>query len=413
MSMVFYGIFFISFHMEMQAMDLSRKRERDRLAPRADSYWQRLEEGAYLGFRRGPDTWHARFRGRDGKQQYQPLGEALEYDEAKQRAEDWLTQLSGSPVRVVKRDTVIAALLSYVADLRRHGRHAAAKKAEGQFKTVLGFDAEQERYKDELADLGLEKATKDDFLDWRGRIEPERLPRTVNRYVRAVQAGLNRAHELGHVGNPATWRMQSLADDDESETAVFLTPLQRKGLKAAADQKAGAFLRSLELTGGRPGELAAATTADFDGKRLKLSHRKGRPPKLRSRSVVLDKEGIDFFTLQAEGKSPTAYLFTTPKGNPWRRDEWAEAVRTAIAAHNKEAKGLEIIPIEASAYSFRHARISELLQIYAIDPITVAAQTGTSVRMIERTYFKFIESAMVQRLASLKATDAPPLDAKR
>lgn len=50
---------------------------RDRLKPRSDCYWQRLAEGAYLGFRRGPDTWHARFRGKDGKQQYQPLGEAL------------------------------------------------------------------------------------------------------------------------------------------------------------------------------------------------------------------------------------------------------------------------------------------------------------------------------------------------
>lgn len=384
-------------------MDLSRKRGRDRLEPRRDCYWQRLDEGAYLGFRRGPDTWHARFRGRDGKQQYQPLGEALEYDEAKQRAENWLTQLSGSPVRSVKRGTVIAALLTYVADLRRHGRHAAANKAEGQFKTVLGFDAPHERYKDELADLELEKATKDDFLDWRARIEPERLPRTVNRYVRAVQAGLNRAHELGHVGNPATWRMQSLADDDESDTAVFLTPLQRKGLKAAANQEAAAFLRGLELSGGRPGELAVATIADFDGKRLKLSHRKGRPPKLRSRSVVLDQEGIDFFTLQAQEKPPTAFLFATPKGNPWRRDEWADAVRAAITAHNREATGQAVIPPEASAYSFRHARISELLQVYGVDPITVAAQTGTSVRMIERTYFKFIESAMLQRLAGLKA----------
>ena len=56
----------------------------------------------------------------------------------------------------------------------------------------------------------------------------------------------------------------------------------------------------------------------------------------------------------------------------------------------------------ASAYSFRHARISELLQVYGVDPLTVAAQTGTSLRMIERTYFKFIRSAMLEKLSSLK-----------
>jgi hypothetical protein len=37
-----------------------------------------------------------------------------------------------------------------------------------------------------------------------------------------------------------------------------------------------------------------------------------------------------------------------------------------------------------SADSFRHARISELLQLYGIDPLTVAGQSGTSLAMIER-----------------------------
>jgi hypothetical protein len=36
-------------------------------------------------------------------------------------------------------------------------------------------------------------------------------------------------------------------------------------------------------------------------------------------------------------------------------------------------------------------------------PATVAAQTGTSLRMIERTYFKFIRSAMLEKISGLKA----------
>ena len=82
---------------------------------------------------------------------------------------------------------------------------------------------------------------------------------------------------------------------------------------------------------------------------------------------------------------------------------WAEEVRSAIAVHNKSARGEARLPTEASAYSFRYARISELLQVYGVDPLTVAAQTGTGLRMIERTYFKFIRSAMLEKLASLKA----------
>jgi integrase len=331
------------------------------------------------------------------------LGEAIEFDEAKERAESWLSQLAGSPVRSVKRSTVVAALETYLTDLRRHDRREAANKAEDQYKTALNFDGKTKRYDDPLARLSLEEATKDDFLEWRDRLRHGRLPRTVNRYVRAITAGLNRAHQLGHVGSPAAWSIQALADDDESETAVLLSPTQRKGLIDAASAECAALLRGLELSGARPKELAEATCADFDGERLKLSHRKGRPPKLRSRYVVLGADGVVYFRKQAHGKSPKDRLFAASDGKPWRRDMWAQEIRSALVLHNKHARAEARIPEGASAYSFRHARISELLQVYRVDPLTVAAQTGTSLRMIERAYFKFIPSAMLEKLASLSA----------
>jgi integrase len=383
--------------------DLSRKRDREQLVARREPYWQRLGAGAYLGFRRGPDTWVVRFRGRDEKQQYSSLGDGLDFDEAKRRAEAWLSQCASSSVRTVKRDTVSAALETYLADLRRHDRADAAKKAEGCFKTALRFDSKAKGYKDPLAELQLEDVTLDDFLEWRDRLRPGRLPRTVNRLVRAVSAGLNRAHRLGHLGNPGAWRLEQLPDDNESETAVFLTPAQRRALIAAASPAAADFLRGLELSGARPKELASAVAGDFDGERLKLSHRKGRTPKLRTRYVVLNDEGVAFFAKQKKEKLPFALLFTVDGQKPWRRHLWAQEVRAAIAAHNKKARSTERIPTEASAYSIRHARISELLQVYGVDPLTVAAQTGTSLRMIERTYFKFIRSAMLEKLANLKA----------
>jgi hypothetical protein len=37
-----------------------------------------------------------------------------------------------------------------------------------------------------------------------------------------------------------------------------------------------------------------------------------------------------------------------------------------------------------------------------VDPLTVAAQTGTSLAMIEKAYLKFIPSAMVEKLAAVK-----------
>ena len=102
--------------------NLSRKRERERLAVRHTPYFQRSGWGAFVGFRRRPDTWPARFRTRDAKQSHKFLGGHLEFDEAKRQAETWLAQLAGCEVRSVKRSTVHEALEAPLADLRRHGR---------------------------------------------------------------------------------------------------------------------------------------------------------------------------------------------------------------------------------------------------------------------------------------------------
>ena len=376
--------------------DLSRKRERERLAVRHTPYFQRIGRGAFLGFRRGPDTWSARFRGRDGKQAHRFLGGPLEFDEAKRQAEAWLAKLAGSAVRSVKRATVREAAEAYLADLRRHGRVDTAREVESRFNTVL--------YEDVLADLDLEAVTRDDFLEWRDRLLEGRQPRTVNRHARSVRAALNQAVELGYLGNPAAWRLKALSDDvDESgETAVFLDATQRTAVIAAASPAAGRFFRGLELTGARPKELAATVVADFGGQRLRLAHRKGRPVKLRPRHVVLGAEAIEFLKEQSADKLPPAPLFTEDGETPWRRHVWAREMRAAIAKHNEQARGNKRISTDASAYSFRHARISELLQIYGVDPLTVAAQTGTSVAMIEKAYPRFIPSAMQEKLAALK-----------
>ena len=177
---------------------------------------------------------------------------------------------------------------------------------------------------------------------------------------------------------------------------------QRAALIAASDPHAAAFFRGLELTGARPKELASATVGDYDGETLRLAHRKGRPPRLRVRHVVLSTDGIRFFDEQTSGKLPKALIFARDGSRPWERSPWATAFRAAAAAVNETARGKERIPPAASAYSFRHARISELLQVHGIDPLTVAAQTGTSLRMIEKAYHRFIASAMREKLAAVK-----------
>lgn len=382
---------------ETTLADLSRKRERERLKPRREPYWMRLNKGQYLGFRRGADTWHVRMRDRARKQHQSALTSASEYDDAKRAAERWLKQMGSAPVRRAARGTVQEALETYLTWLREQGRESTAKTIEPKFKKVV--------WDDDLANIPLHALVRDDMREWRERLREGRQPRSINRIVRDVQAGLNRALVEGHVGDKMAWALDPLADDIEEggESAVILSPGQRKALIKAAVPAAADFMRGLELTGARPSELAAATVADLDVKHgtLRLMHRKGRPARLRPRSVVLSRDGVTFFAKQGKHKLPAVRLFLSPDDRPWERQKWAEEIRAAAAIVNARAKGRNRIPPGASAYGFRHARISELLQVHGVDPLTVALQTGTSIRMIEKAYFRFIPPALREKLAAV------------
>jgi len=387
--------------------DISRKRERERLKPRREPYWQRLDKGRYLGFRRSKvyarSTWIARLRGRDGKQNYSalPAVHVDDYDEAKKAAEKWLKQMGAAPSRRKARGTVREALEYYLQLLRKKGRDNTARTIERKFKKLV--------WDDPLAAIPTHKldSAGDDVEEWRDRIKDGRQPRSVDRIYRDLKAGLNLARKKGFVIEPNAYNLEPLADDldgEPGEAAVFLDPHHRKALIDKALPAAAEFMRGLELTGARPGELAAAIVSDLDKRHgtLQLKHRKGRPPKLKTRSVVLSGDGLAFFKKQAKSKLPGARLFLDPDGRPWVRKKWAEEMRAAAAIVNARAKGKNRIPVGATAYSFRHARISELLQVGGVDPLTVALQTGTSVKMIEKYYHKLIPSAIKEKLEQIE-----------
>src|ERR1019366_478889 len=135
---------------------------------------------------------------------------------------------------------------------------------------------------------------------------------------------------------------------------------------------------------------------------VSFSAYRGRSGKLRVRQVYLEPQSFAFFKARAKDKTPLAPLFTEDGVQSWRRHTWGGAMNAAIKAVNAKARGAGRIPPTASAYSFRHARISELLQTFGIDPITVAIQCGTSAKMIEDYYFKLIPSAMKAKLAAAR-----------
>lgn len=383
----------------MSGHNLKGKDARRRLTIRREPYWQDQGKGCAIGFRRGPDTWIARWHNPATKQHhYLALKEATEFEDAKDAAQTWWRSISGGASGSVVRGTVLEALRAYVASKREHGRDA--DDIERRIKlTVEGKG---------FASIKVEQLTQASFAAWRTSLLPGRTNRTVNREVRAIIAGLNWAVKRGGFpGNPLAWSVEPLADDIEDEAdraAVFLNEQQRAAIiNALVDHPDAAhFLRGLEFTGARPGELAKATVADFDGERLTLRSRKGKTGKIRARCIDLSTEGVAFMREQCKDKTPAAPLFVDKHtGTFWAGYRWAKAIRYGIQQANKGLKGKERIPVTASAYSFRHACISELLQVR--DPVTVARHHGTSVAMIEKYYFKFIPGSVKAALDGLKS----------
>ena len=341
---------------------LFTKADRAKLPERMEPYWYPLRKGAAVGYRaKATGTWILRYTDRvTGRSRYEALGSHADFSAAKTTAEAKLKKVTESIHRLPARGTVRDALCAYVRHKRSIGRRASAWDAGQRFRLTVGRKSAFGRMK--LADV-----MRDDVEGWRNGLRKGRQPRSVNRQVRAVVAALNYAVSHGHDGRREAWKLDHLADDAETNTAVFLTDEQRSRLVAVAPPTLAALLTGFTHTGARPSELAKAIVADFDSKSatITLRHNKGRGGKLRSRAVALSDAGVTFFRAQASGKLPKAPLISNDEGLRWTDQQWCAGIEKAIAAANETAKKpAQRVPAGASAYSFRHTRISELLQLY-------------------------------------------------
>jgi integrase len=390
---------------------IEKQAQRDRLPMRHEPFWHSLGDRRAVGYRNDKKKgstghWIARWReegahGIAGKKHFEPLKEARDFDEACAAATEWFKKISAGNVRKITRGTVNDALAAYVKHLRTIGRARTADEVEARFKLTVG-DKPFGRQK-------LEAVTRQDVEHWRDGLRKGREPRSVNRQARALIAGLNHAVlQADYTGNVKAWALTHLVDEGEEHSAVFLTAAQRDRLiKYAPSPAAGAMMTAYAHLACRPAELEKAVVADFDpiGGSVTLKHRKGKGAVLRTRAVPLDDAGHVFFTTQCKGKTPLAPLVSDPSGKPWTKKQRTIAMRAAIEAADAAAESPEQrLPEGVVTYSFRHSKISQWLQVDEIGELSVAKAAGTSIAMLERTYFRFIGSAMKAKLNAGKNT---------
>jgi len=359
---------------------IDTKTGRAKLAPRREPYWHKLASRHYLGFRKlkdGGGSWIARHTSTDRKHSYDQIGDSsvMEFDKAAEAARQWCQHKEQG---FVVGYTVDQAIVDYEEHLKVEKSARAAKDTRQRLDKHLS---------PALGKVELAKLTAVQFKRFRDGMvkvsdDPEAVRRskdTANRVLNMAKAALNLAFRTGMTATDTAWRRVAAFRDVGQERKLFLTDKQVTALLSASVGALRALVEAAILTGARYGELTGARVRDFDAKggTLHLSGKTG------GRTVYLSDRAVTFFKKQTTDKLPSAWLLPRDDGEQWGRDHHHRPFREAA----KAAK----LPREAVFYSLRHYAISKAL-LAGVQPQVVAENTGTSLRMIEKHYGKFLRT---------------------
>jgi len=378
---------------------------RSKLAPRREPYWMALPDidGAYVGFRRGPDTWIARIR-EDGKQYLHSLGRYADHKDAVRAARSWvLARKKG----VLNHDAAVKdACEAYFKNLESEKGRRAAKEAEARLRRwVLGRKFKtRERPAHSIAKIPLASLRSDHLKDWRNGLVPiglkgdelRKARASANRNLASLIAALNYAYRERLVATDFAWTVDlKFKDTQARKQRRFVTPAERKALLLASQGAIHDFIEGLILIGARPIELTRLNVSDFDpiACSLALTSYKGRRANASVRHFPLRVVKADKLIKRlCKNKLPTAPIFQRDDGQRWQHSDWDDLVRDARDKANLK---------NLTAYDLRHTFITEALT-GGVDPLTVAEMVGTSLQQITITYGKLIENHALKAFAQVK-----------
>lgn len=374
--------------------NIEKAGDRSKLEPRREPYWDRIEAGCYLGYRKledGTGTWIARWRNEEGGQKYHAIGStpSVGYDAAVKAARQWFAQCKGGSTEVI---TVEEACRRYVIDRRTEKGEGTAKDAEGRFNRLV--------YGTKFGKIKLPSLRTAHIADWRNaqvaqdddaEDDPDakrRAKDSANRNLATLKAALNLAYRMGLASSTEQWDRVQSYQEVAKRRDVSLSMLDRKKLITAASPDLKVFLNAMLLTACRPGELAGCMVGDLDpAGLLTVAGKTGR------RTIPISPKALALLKSSAGDRDLDEPLLTR-SGVAWTRFEWRDAFQEA-----RRAAGL---PEKVVMYSLRHVAISEML-VAGIDPMTVSKIAGTSIAMISSNYGHLIKERVVEQLARVKA----------
>lgn len=396
--------------------------DRSALTPRREPYWEQLTRGQHLGYRKSskqtPGTWIARYTTPSSyKVITHPLGDfgalpaSQRRDAAVEKARAWFKHINegGTP----ESKTVEDACNHYVEHLRRVKGEKAAEDARTRFQGYVLNDRK-------FAGTELSKLTPATIGDWRKRIEEmpkakgirgksraeqlmttdaltlptRRSASTINRDITPFRAALNLAHKDEWISRDSAWRnkLKPIPTADKKRE-LYLDIQQRRAIVDQATPEIKDFIKGLCILPLRPGAMAELMSKDFDKRlnQLMVNH-----DKTGSRRLTLPPDTAEFIKGLVGDKIGNTYIFSSPDGKAWNKDKWKGPIRSAVHAANTVGN----VPLNATAYTFRHSIITDLVH-QGLDLLSVAQLAGTSVRMIEQHYGHLRATVALPALAAL------------
>jgi integrase len=242
-----------------------------------------------------------------------------------------------------------------------------------------------------LSAIKLSKLAKKQVLNFRDSMvstgddeEVRKSKVSANRVLNVFKAVLNLAYEDKLIGSREAWDTVKSFEDVGEARKLYLTDEQVRAFIAETSGAFGDLCMACLLTGNRVGSLTGAIVRDFDKQEgtIRLTSRKGGG-KVKTWDCYLRDDALAFFKGLAKDRLPGAHLLTDDNGEPWQKNGYR---RTLLAA-----KMAAKMPADFDLYAFRHYHISKAL-LAGIQAQVIAENCGTSVRMLEKHYAKFVGS---------------------
>jgi protein-disulfide isomerase-like protein with CxxC motif len=373
---------------------------RRRLAVRKKPYWTTVSPGLHLGYRRnaGSGTWSVRVAD-SGAEWVKRIAVAddlepaspphvLSYWQALDAARALARRQPGEAIDESRPLTVSEALTLYERDLLARGSSP--------------YNAEHSRI--HLPAVILNKPVAllggHELRKWRDSLLAKGLtPGTVNRTKTGLRAALElaAAHDP-RIANQRAWKvgLAALPDAHRARNVILDDATVRRIVAAAYDydRALGVMTEVAATTGARLSQLARLEVADLqaDGPEPRLLmplSAKGRARNKRHerRPVPIRLALAAVLKQEAQGRAQDAPLLLRANGERWghgRRRHHRDDFRAVV-----QAAGLN--PDEVTLYALRHSSI--VRQLLANVPIRIVATLhDTSVKMIERSYSRYIAS---------------------